>query len=295
MIATRATPRLMLLGLTLQAGVWMGLHLPVLFGREIHFNVIEGTFQSAASILAFALALALNVEIAGEYRQTPWLRWAWLFLGANAGLSMLREVVQSPLLNLVWKGYTDSPLQGLHQHLVIVPANSFLVLGLLGMWWAYRQVGLGFVTKGYDYAQIAGIVCVLLALLFSRRGLTQAESPYLVGRVLQHVGLLLLATAAAASVVLHRMALQMGGGKLARALRCLTLYAALRATLVLAEALLFLHMPEWRQTNGLLHFLDTFCWQTVPWLAALAGAYRADLTVHAQKELQRYLAGKAAP
>ncbi len=276
MIATRATPRLMLLGLTLQAGVWMGLHLPVLFGREIHFNVIEGTFQSAASILAFALALALNVEIAGEYRQTPWLRWAWLFLGANAGLSMLREVVQN-------------------QHLVIVPANSFLVLGLLGMWWAYRQVGLGFVTKGYDYAQIAGIVCVLLALLFSRRGLTQAESPYLVGRVLQHVGLLLLATAAAASVVLHRMALQMGGGKLARALRCLTLYAALRATLVLAEALLFLHMPEWRQTNGLLHFLDTFCWQTVPWLAALAGAYRADLTVHAQKELQRYLAGKAAP
>jgi hypothetical protein len=58
---------------------------------------------------------------------------------------------------------------------------------------------------------------------------------------------------------------------------------------------LFLQMPEWRQTNGLLHFLDTFCWQTVPWLAVLAGAYRADLTVHAQKELQRYLAGKAAP
>jgi hypothetical protein len=285
----------MLLGLTLQAGVWMGLHLPVLFGRGAHLSVIEASFQSAASILAFTLALALNVEIAGEYRQTPWLRWAWLFLGANAGLSILREVVESPLFNLVWDGYTDGPLQGLHQHLVIVPANSFLVLGLVGMWWAYRRVGLGFVNKGYDYAQIAGILFVLLALLFSRQGLTQADSPYLVGRVLQHVGLVLLATAAAASVVLHRMAVQMGGGKLALALQCLTLYTALRATLVLAEALLFLRMPEWRQTNGLLHFFDTLCWQTVPWLAALAAAYRAELTVHAQKELQRFLAAKAAP
>ena len=295
MIGTRVTPKMLLAGLALQLGVWVGLHLPVLLGAGPHLRMIELSFQSAASALAFAFALALNVEIAQEYVENSWLRWAWLALAANAGFSILREVIESPLLNLVWKGYSDGPLQGLQQHLAIVPANTCLVLGLLGMWWAYHQVGLGFVIRRRDYVEIAAILGLMLALLFSRQGLTQAESPYVIGRLLQHMGLVLLAAAAAASVVLHRMAVQMGGGKLAVALRCLTLYTLLRGTLVLVEAIFSLRMPEWRQTPGLLHFVDTLFWQAVPWIAALAAAYRADLTVHATKELERYRASKAAP
>jgi len=139
----------------------------------------------------------------------------------------------------------------------------------------------------------SGVILVLtLALLFSREGMSQGASPYLASRLLQPLGLVLLSVAAAASVVLHGMAMQMGGGKLAVALRCLTLYTLMRATLVLLEALLSLTSWERRQTHDLIMFLDLLCWRTVPWILALAAAYRAELTVHASKELERQRAAR---
>ncbi len=295
MLAKRITPKIVLLGLTLQVGIWLGAQLPILFGGAPPLSYMEDYVQRAASGLAFALALALNVEIATEYRHNFWLRLAWLALGANAGFSVLREMIASPLFSLVQQGYAGSPLQGLHHQIMIASANSFLVLGLLGMWWAYHQVGIGFRIKSRDYAAIAGIFLLTCALLYSRQGMSEAASPYFFSRLLQPLGLMLLSMAAAASVVLYRMAIQMNGGKLAIALRCLTFYTLLRGTLVLLEALLSIGLPGWRQSHGHLYFLDLLCWQAVAWLAALAAAYRADLTVHAHKELERQRAITALP
>src|SRR5262245_43166815 len=157
MIATRITPRIVMLCLTLQAGVWLGSHLPVLFGGVHREQELELLFAATASIAGYALAFALNLEVSAEYRDHAWMRWAWLFLGANAGLSIGREIVGIPLLNLVRQDYTGSSLQGLHHQMLICLANSFLVLGLLGMWWVYQRVGLGFRIRRRDYAEIAVI------------------------------------------------------------------------------------------------------------------------------------------
>jgi len=278
----------------LQTGVWIGLHLHVLFGGSHRQEDTELFFFATASAVAYALAFVLNLEIAREYRDNVWMRWSWLLLAGNAGLSIGREIVESPLLNSVLIGYAGSPLARVHHQMVIGLANSCLILGLAGMWWAYQRVRLGFRIGRREYAQIGVIVVITLALLISRKGMSEGASPYLASRLLQPLGLVLLSFAAAISVVLHGMAVQMGGGKLAVALRCLTLYTLVRATLVLVEALLSLTSPERRQTHDLTMFLDLLCWRTVPWILVLAAAYRAELTVHARKALDRQRAGKAA-
>jgi hypothetical protein len=243
--------------------------------------------------LAYGLALWLNLEIAAEYRQTRWLRLAWLALAGNAGVSIVRMVVESSLFNLIWPGYTRDPLWGLLQHLAIVPANAFLLFGLLAMWWAYHEVGLGFALEKRDYAAIAGILGLLVALMVFREGLSEARSPYAVSRWLQLIGLALLSFSAAASLATHRVAMQMGGGKLAVALRFLTVYTLLRGALVLLQVNQRMSVMEGQQTSDSYSILMNLCWQAVPWIATLAATYRAEMTIHAARELEQQRAAKA--
>ena len=228
MISARITPKVVWLGLSLNLCAWLAAHMPFWAGLTAHLWITESAIKTGFLCFAYALALALNLEIAAEYQQTRWLRVAWLALAGNAGVSIIRIVVESSLFNLVWPDYTHSPLWGLLQHLAIVPANAFLLFGLLAMWWAYHEVGLGFAIEKRDYAAIAGILGLLVALMVFREGLSEARSPYEVSRWLQLIGLTLLSFSAAASLSTHRVAMQMGGGKLAVALRFLTLYTLLR-------------------------------------------------------------------
>ena len=293
MIATRITPKVIWIGLALNLCAWLACHLPWRAGLTAHMWVAEGAVRTAFLCLAYGLALALNLEIAAEHRQTRWLRFAWLALTGNAAVSIIRIVVESPLFNLVWPGYTRAPLWGLLQHLTIAPANALLLFGLLAMWWAYHQVGLGFAVEKRDYAAIAGILCLLVALMVFHEGLSEARSPYAVSRWLQLVGLALLSFSAAASLATHRVAMQMGGGKLAVALRFLTLYTLLRGALVLLQAGQRMSLTEGQQTSGSYSVFMNLCWQAVPWVAALAAAYRAEMTIHAARELEQQRAAKA--
>lgn len=271
------------------------VRMPAQLGLTSRHWIMEGATRTIASCVAYALAIVLNLEIANEYRNARWLRVAWLALAVNAGVSILRMLVESSLINLAVERYTGSPLFGLLQHLAIVPANVFLLLGLIAMWWAYHQVGLGFTIKPLDYAIIAGILVLMCALLIFREGLSQAHSPFFAGRYLQQIGLVLLALSAASSLVLQRMAMQMGGGKLAIALRFLTLYTLVRGVLVLFQAwqrTLASEMPL--SSLPLFQLFLEFSWQVVPWIATLAAAYRAELTVHAAQELAQQRASKAA-
>jgi hypothetical protein len=179
------------------------------------------------------------------------------------------------------------------QHLAIVPANAFLLFGLLAMWWAYHEVGLGFAVEKRDYAAIAGILGLLVALMVFREGLSEARSPYAVSRWLQLIGLALLSFSAAASLATHRVAMQMGGGKLAVVLRFLTLYTLLRASLVLLQAGQRMSLTEGQQASDSYSVFMNLCWQAVPWVAALAAAYRAEMTIHAARELEQQRAAKA--
>src|SRR5262249_3818047 len=195
--------------------------------------------------------------------------------------------------NLIWPGYTRSPLWGLLQHLAIAPANAFLLFGLLAMWWAYHQVGLGFTIEKRDYAAIAGVLGLIVALVVFREGLSEAHSPYGISRWLQLIGLALLSFSAAASLVLHRMAMQMSGGKLAVALSFLTFYTLLRGVLVLIQAGQRMSLMDGQSASASYSLFIGLCWQVVPWIAALAAAYRAEMTLHAARELEQQRAAKA--
>jgi hypothetical protein len=293
MIATRITPKVVWLGLALNLGGWMAFNLPARAGLTPRHWVVESAIRTVCLCVAYAFALALNLEVAGEYRQTRWLQVAWWALAANAGVSVIRIIVESACFNLLWPGYTRSPLWGLLQHLTIVPANIFLLSGLLAMWWAYHQVGLGFTVKRQDYFVVGVVLAMIVSLMLTREGLSEAHSPYALSRWLQLAGLILLSLSAAAGFVLSRVAIQMGGGKLAAALRFLTFYTLLRGVLVLVQAGQRMSLLDGRPA-GLVHplFLEIF-WQIVPWIAALAAAYRAELTLHAARKLEQQRAAKA--
>ena len=293
MIASRITPRVIGMGLALHAMLWSGLCLSELSGVTTA-HLARGALRAGATILAYSIAVALNLEIAAEYRSTRWLRVAWLALAANAGISILRMIVENPLLNQVWPHYTASPLFGVLQQMAIISANCCLLVGVLAMWWAYHQIGLGFAIEWRDYLAMAGILALMLGILALRANLTLAQSPYVIVRHIQQVGLILLLVVSATSIVLHRLSLQMGGGRLAAALQCLTLYALLRGTLVFVGVLRQMVWPQSNDPLWLTRYFFDLCWQLVPWVAVLAAAYRAQLTVSAAKELEHWRAVKAA-
>lgn len=295
---TRLTTKIIWLGLVMSLSFRLGAHLTWRFGGSPKPGssvwIAENALKTGLLCLGYALALLLNLEIAKEHKQTRWLHVAWLALAANACVSIVRMIVESSLLNLAWPGYTRTPLWGLLQHLAIVPANLFLLLGLLALWSAYQQAELGFTIEKRDYAVLAGILAMIFLLIFYREGLSEARSPYAVSRWLQIGGLVLLSLCAAASFVLYRQAAQMGGGKLAVALRFLTFYTVLRAVLVLIQAEYRVGLLDGRAANNVYPILFDVGWQAVPWIAALAAAYRVELTAHAAKELQQQRAARAA-
>ena len=294
-MVTRLAPKTLLALLLLLLALLLWLQLSVTFNWWPHEPGLASRFRNTASIVGFALAFLLNLEIAREYRQTRLLRWAWLALAANAGISVIRMILEGHWLKLIWPDYT-TPVRGLWQHLAIVPANVCLLVGVAALCLAYHRVGVGLEIRRRDYALIAIIAAVLIALLTYREGLTEANSPYPAGRYLQQLGLILLALISAMSVLLHGMALRMGGGLLARVLLLITLYAMGRSTLVLLSAIAPLLHPDARLFIKLVIELG---WLTVVWLPALAAAYRIQMTMDARRETKQFerqrLTGQAAP
>ena len=142
------------------------------------------------------------------------------------------------------------------------------------------------------YPMMAGVIAMVLAMLVYRENLTEAQSPYLASRILQPAGLVLLAICSAMALVLYRLAVQMGGGRLAVALRLLTIYVLLRGVLVLLRALKLEYFPDLAGWPD--RYLFEVGWQIVPWVAALAAACRAELTVKAARELEQRRAARSA-
>lgn len=278
----RITPRLLWTALLVSLGVRLLISLPALFQFTPPYRMVEIAHKTGVAFIAYAIAALLSRRIADEYRNVRWLRWAWLALAGNAIFSMLRMVVESPLFSFFQADYLKTPLAGYLQHLAIVPANVCLFAGLLTMWWAYSSVGLGFKLERRDYVFIGGILLLLVALLSYREALTEANSPILTARYLQQIGLILLSLSAATSIALHRMAQQMGGGQLAVVLRMLSLYTCLRLVFVLLQAFIRTEFPFLNHYYGF--FID-LGWLVMPWLAALASAYRTELTAYAAQAL----------
>lgn len=112
------------------------------------------------------------------------MRWTWLALTMDAGLSLLRPVSRPlVLLGQAVDLYTKSPMHGLFLHLVLVPANCFLLLGLLAIWWAYHETGLGFRVCGRDDVAILGLLVSMMMFFVFRDLLTEAQQAILFCRI----------------------------------------------------------------------------------------------------------------
>lgn len=112
--------------------------------------------------------------------------------------------------------------------------------------------------------------------------LTEAQAYYRSTRILQLIAQSQMFLIAAASLLLHRVSVQMGSGKLALVLRWMTVYALSRLGLVLLVSLARFFFP---QQIPLITDLAEFGWQAAPWLFALAVAHRAELTALAAERL----------
>ena len=278
------TPRWILFGLTAQLALRLGVLLPVGFGHGGQHTTALDAIRVIGALLAYGLALLICWRMADEYREAKWMRLAWLALTANAALSFIRPLVRSPLplpgqdIDL----YVTPPLHGLLLHLVLTPANLCLLLGLWAMWWAYRESGLGFKLEWRDGALLGGLFVLMCVFLYFRELLTEAQAVYRATTVLQFIGQIQLFLIAAAGLLLHRISVQMGSGRLAVVLRWLTVYALLRLGLVLSVSLA---RAAWPGRAALITDIADFGWQAAPWVFALAVACHAELTVLAAQRL----------
>jgi hypothetical protein len=282
----RITPKIVLVGLAAHMALRLAALLAMRLGGGAAFEAALDATRIAGGLCAYALALLVCRGVAEEYRGAKWMRLAWLALTANAALSLLRPLVRSalPLVGEHADPYYSPPLFGLLLHLVIVPANLLLLTGLLAMWWAYREAGVGFTLERRDGAALAGLFALMLAFFAFHDILTEAQALYRATRVLQLVGQAQMFLIAAVALLLHRVAAQMEGGKLAVVLRWLTIYALLRLGMVLAVSLARASFPD---HGRLTTELADFGWQAAPWLFALAVAYRAEVTALAAARLAR--------
>lgn len=283
MWVTRITPRIIWFGLGLQISLRF-VALILLYNGQSSVGVMSlDVLRVVGSFIAYALAFFICWGVANEYRETKWMRWAWLALTMNAGLSLLRPFSRPmALLGQSVDLYETPPHYALYLHLVMVPANFCLLLGLVAIWWAYHETGLGFKLRRRDGA--AAIVLLGLMVLFYlfRDLLTEAQAVYRLTSILQLISQLQMFLIAAASLLLYRVSVQMGSGKLAMVLRWMTIYALFRLAMVLAVSLARFSFPN--QFHWITDVAE-FGWQTAPWLFALAVAYRAELTAMAAQRL----------
>ncbi len=281
----RITPRIVLLGIALHLGLRLTGLLSVGLGNAAQLGWLLDALRVIGSFTAYGLALLVCWRIADEYRETKWMRLAWLALTLNAGLSLLRPFARPlPFWGQPVDLYYTPPAYALLLHCILVPANFCLLLGLLAIWWAYHEIGLGFRLRVRDIAAMAGLLGLMLVFFKFSHLLTEAHAYYRATRILQIVAQIQMFLIAAASLLLHRVSVQMGSGRMAIVLRWMTVYALWRLGLVLAVSLARYLFP---QQIPLIIDLAEFGWQAAPWLLALAVAYRAELTALAAERLAR--------
>lgn len=273
--------------------------------KWIPYNPLaKWSVRNGALIVAFTVAGILFTAAAREYKDTRWLRYAWLSLAANAWLAVVRTLTESvmamrkistskwgrnlpDLIENIFKQSDTSFLSTLHQA-SILSGNTFLLMGLLAMWWAYHKTGLGFRLERRDYP-IMVIVFGIMATIFAFRGqLATAKHPNIFIWYVEQLSLFILALVTVLSVTLHRFSMQMGGGKLATSLRCIIIYALTRNILVALGL-----FPGMFKVLAIGPVSIAILWSVIAWFATLAASHRAQLTASAARDLAHWQSVRA--
>jgi hypothetical protein len=145
--------------------------------------------------------------------------------------------------------------------------------------WAFHRMGIGLSPRRWDIAALAGLFAVLATIFYFREGLAEARSASMAARYLQQLGLILLAACAACSILVYRLADEMRGGRLGVTMLCVVLYTVLRCVLVCLAL-----FPSFKQMAMPVTIPLDFA---VPWLFALAAAYRSGIAFHGAAQIPR--------
>ncbi len=262
--------------------LWSGLYVAQSAGMISAVpNLLAAVFSS---VLAYAIAMRLCVEIAAEYRHSRDLRMAWIFLGCCAAVSMLRHIFDTPLVDLVWPGYWKGPWSPLLRELLAAAALTMLAAGIFTMGEAFRRMRLGFSWSAMDLAAMAGVLSLLVLVLYLRNDLSAARVPYSLAKRAQLFSQIVFVVAAAGCVLLRRIAQQMGGGKLALAMGWIIAHIVLRAVLVLFAA----WQVHLHKSLPFSEFVSPLALNGAIWMFALAAASRYEVSQTAARQAAKW-------
>lgn len=289
------TPKRIMAIMAGEALLLAGLILAPKLGLAQEHSYAEDLISLGFGVVARLVACELFLYIANEYRNVRLSRMAWQALAIHSLLLLVRGVATTGAMDLLVTGYYRSPLRGFLNNGLGIPANVFLVLGLLGLLHSYRSAGFRPPLGWRHCAVMTGAVLLFGWMLVFHQRLEQGHSPWMINRLLQPAELLFAAAASIISIVLHRYASTFSGGKLAEAIRWLVIYGLLSGALVLIMQVV---VPTIQHTLNLNLWPFIRLWAFVPWIMALAAVVRAQMTVSAVAqvaELQRAKRFGAAP
>jgi hypothetical protein len=245
--------------------------------------VAEEIIITVSSLAAYAIALHACRLIASEYDRGTWMRWSWVAFGGNAAFSIARHMVDNSLPKLIWPGYWQEATISLLRQSAVILSLLCLLIGIVASWLAFHRLGLGFRMLPRDKIALALVFVLVTGILCFRERLTEAQSPFRLAWYLQQATQVLLAAAAAASVPLHRLCVQMGGGRLAATLRWMLLYAGGRCAVVFATVTL----PDGWETVPAATLAYGVVFYSMPWVFAMATATRGHMAAQAMNDSRR--------
>jgi hypothetical protein len=271
--------------------LWIAISLALAGGavsRSLHFLDPDGrfnqTWQNAyfpMTLAAYAIAICLCLRIRADYPAPSTMRTAWLLMALSSVVAVIRYSFEWFSELTGWMLTMRNSVVSLRQ-VPIVLSLLLLTAGLLAMWSSFASIGMGARWRRVDVFLLIVILSFIPSILSFRGQMADAQSEYPIIRYLQSASPLLLAGPALVGLALHRISVEMGGGQFAISLRYLVAFLLLRLMVLVVNT-----SPQLREVAAASIPASAVNW-AVPWLFAMALAYRWRLTVSASELADRY-------
>jgi hypothetical protein len=235
-----------------------------------HADVAAAVGESLC-VIAYLLGWISCRRAAALYPEGSPLRVGWLALSGNCLLSVVRHLDLNPLF---------LPLAGSKGRVYLVsqavqaPALACVLFGILAIWWGVYRLGLGFRVRWFDCAGVVA-AAALVAWAF-RNHLSHAQESHTAVAILQLVSLGLLLSIGGVGLLLHGLAMQMGGGRLAVVMRCIAAYALMRFLLTLLQG-----------DRDKYSFIWWFAYFAARWVFVFGAAYFCWLAETVKRSIRR--------
>lgn len=281
--STPITPRALVMGMVCAICVLWFLHVLNLREDAVNWGGPSAAARVLNTVAVYVLACVLCLRIATEYRQESWMRFAWIAMAMNAGVSAVRHICDTPVWDALFPGYRIGWLLPVLREVFAAIALLFLAAGIWTMAVALLRMRLGFSLKRQDLAAIVGVFAILLLVIYFRNDLSEAGPIHPAASRLQLFSQALFTVVGAGAIVLLRLGKQMGGGRLAEAMGWIIAHIVVRALLVLAAAIQ-VHVAA----GSALALAEMLAYQCTPWMFAIAAACRYQLKFTASRQAARW-------